>query len=163
MIVKFTNFNNGVHQIDFEKPAKDLNLPPEFQGDVKVKCKMDKSNHQIVLDCKLSCFANFRCDRCNDEFQNYIENEFRLVYIFSEQVIENDDLNLQYLSLDATKIDISEEVTEYCLLSVPLKILCKEDCKGLCTKCGLNLNLDSCICEEEKTNALWEKLNKLKK
>ncbi len=163
MIIKFTNFNNGLHQLEFEKRALDLNLPPEFKGDVKVKCKMDKSSHQIVLDCELSCFANFKCDRCNDEFPLNINSEFRLVYIFSEKIIENEELNLQYLSPDATKIDFSVEVMEYCLLSVPLKILCKEDCKGLCVKCGLNLNIDTCICEEEKANTVWEKLNKLKK
>ena len=75
---------------------------------------------------------------------------------------EGENLNLIYLSLDETKIDITEEVKEYCMLAIPLKLLCKEDCKGLCSSCGINLNLETCNCKKESYNPIWDKLNKLK-
>lgn len=164
MIIKFTNYNDGVHQFEFDESASNLKLPEEFSDNVKVSCKMDKSVHQIVLDCNLKTSAKLRCDRCNEDFKKIIENDFRLVYMFSSEENSEDEseVNLQYLSPETTKIDISEEVTEYCLLAVPLKLLCKEDCKGLCVSCGINLNLDNCICKEEITNPVWEKLNQLK-
>jgi len=164
MIIKFTDYNEGVHHLDFDESASNLKLPEEFSDNVKVSCKMDKSVHQIVLDCELTTSAKLRCDRCNEDFVKEIQNDFRLVYLFSSTEFNNDEseINLQYLSPETTKIDISEEVNEYCLLAVPLKLLCKEDCKGLCVSCGINLNLDNCTCKKEVTNPIWEKLNKLK-
>jgi len=162
MVIKFTNYANGIHNLTVEKSAESLKLPPEFEGNVKVDCKMDKSVHQIVLDCKLSALANLKCDRCTEEVKNNIGTEFRLVYIFSNVPIENDDINLQYLTPEESKIDITEEVVEYCYLSIPLKILCNEDCKGLCVSCGINLNMESCNCDNTFTNSTWEKLSNLK-
>ncbi len=164
MIIKFTNYNDGVHQFVFDESASNLKLPEEFSDNVKVNCTMDKSAHQIILDCNLKTSAKLRCDRCNEEFSKDIENDFRLVYIFSSTNTGEDksDVNLQYLSPETTKIDISEEVSEYCLLAVPLKLLCKEDCKGLCVSCGINLNLHNCNCNNEIANPVWEKLKQLK-
>ena len=58
----------------------------------------------------------------------------------NEQPAETESINVNYLSRDADNIDISNDVREFALLSVPMKKLCSEDCKGLCFKCGKDLN-----------------------
>ena len=163
MIIKFTNYLDGIHEFRFDSTAKELGLPEEFNKGVQVDVVMDKSIHQIVLDCKLNTSALLNCDRCTEPFDLNIFTEFRLVYLFkSRGDDEGENLNLIYLSPDDTKINITEEVKEYCMLSIPLKLLCKDDCKGLCTICGINLNIETCDCKREKSNPIWEKLNKLK-
>ncbi len=162
MIIKYTNFSDGIHDLVFEEPAGKLNLYSSFFGNLILKCRMDKSAHQIVLNCDVSVNAKMMCDRCDSEYNTELKNHFMLSYIFSKERIQSDNLNLKFLSPDQDKIDLTEDVSEYILLSVPMKKLCKEDCKGLCSKCGTNLNEEQCNCTDEIENDIWEPLKKLK-
>lgn len=162
MIIKYTNFSDGIHTFKMTKSAQKLGLEDLFFGDVEVDIKMDKSIHQIVLDCDLLVHAKIECDRCTEEVEKDYNIHFLLSYLFSKKPEQTDDLNLKILSLDQDKIDISKDVFEYAELSLPLKKLCKEDCKGLCLKCGKNLNYGSCDCTIEKNNDVWAPLQQLK-
>lgn len=59
-------------------------------------------------------------------------------------------------------IDVDDEARQTLLLNIPLHPVCSHNCKGLCAKCGVNLNESKCNCRhEEKTDARWEKLKEL--
>jgi uncharacterized protein len=75
---------------------------------------------------------------------------------------ENEKIDVVYLHPETDKINIGEDVRDYALLALPMKKLCSEDCKGLCPKCGKNLNDGSCNCKDEKIDSRWEPLQKLK-
>lgn len=64
---------------------------------------------------------------------------------------------------DQDFIDISNDVREYAMLAIPMKNLCKEDCKGLCPRCGKDLNTEQCSCETEKVDPRWLALKELLK
>jgi len=64
--------------------------------------------------------------------------------------------------IDTDKIDLDEYIRDYAVLAVPMKNLCSEDCKGLCPKCGKNLNEGTCNCSEENIDPRWESIQKLK-
>ena len=51
----------------------------------------------------------------------------------------------QYV-FEASSIDLTDAIRDALTLELPLRVLCKEDCKGLCPKCGVNLNTGSCSC-----------------
>ncbi len=163
MMIRFVSYPDGVHYIELNKPSKDLGLDKEVTGDVVLKCKMDKSFHQIYLDCKIEANAKMVCDRCNDEFNGLLTNSFKITYLFEKVEEVSDDLNIKYISHEIDRINLSKEVTEYCELSLPMKKLCSEDCKGLCPKCGVNLNEKQCECKVEINDSIWEPLKKLKK
>lgn len=163
MVIKFTNYPDGVHNFTMNKSAIDLGLPDFFIGDINVECKLDKSMHQLVLDCDVVAEANLICDRCTSEFSRYLEGNFQLTYLFSTDTNRKDDLNLLFLAKDEDKIDISSEVLDYAVLMVPVKKLCNEDCKGLCPMCGINHNEENCDCTFEINDSVWEPLKKLKK
>ncbi|MEW6508113.1 MAG: DUF177 domain-containing protein [Bacteroidota bacterium] len=162
MIIKYTNFSNGIHQIIFDEPVEKVGLEELFFGNVYVDCKMDKSNHQIVLNCDAVVKSKMICDRCNSECITELNSNFQMSYIFSKGPKVSEDYNVKYLSADQDKIDISKDVCEYTELSIPMKKLCREDCKGLCPVCGINLNTDKCDCRIVKSNDIWEPLKKLK-
>jgi len=63
---------------------------------------------------------------------------------------------------DADNIDVTNDVREFALLSVPMKNLCKDDCKGLCSKCGTDLNISKCTCSKEEIDPRWKPLMELK-
>lgn len=162
MIIKYTNFADGIHDLDFEEPVKKLGLDESFTGNISVKCKMDKSIHQIVLGCDLSVINKTLCDRCNSEFERELKNSFQISYLFSKTPVESEDFNLRYLGPDDEKIDISQDVFEYIELAIPMKTVCREDCKGLCPKCGTNLNDKQCNCDTSRPLDIWDDLKKLK-
>ena len=62
---------------------------------------------------------------------------------------------------EAEGIDLKEAVREQILLNMPNKVLCKDDCLGLCPDCGINLNKESCDCGENKINPKFAALSKL--
>ncbi|MFA7228969.1 MAG: hypothetical protein WC061_08035, partial [Melioribacteraceae bacterium] len=64
MIIKYTNFSDGIHSFHISEPVKNLGLDELFNGNIEIDCKMDKAPHQIVLDCDLSVHSRLICDRC---------------------------------------------------------------------------------------------------
>jgi uncharacterized protein len=162
MIIKYTNFSDGVHQFKLTETAKKMGLEKSFFGDVELDCKMDKSLHQIILNCDLTVHTIFECDRCGEEIERDFINHFQLSYMFSKIPEESDNFNFKIISPDHDKIDLKDDVYEYAELSIPLKKLCSDDCKGLCPKCGINLNKDDCFCTEEIENSIWAPLQQLK-
>lgn len=162
MIIKYTNFSDGIHYINFEEPAEKLGLDSIYYGMASIECRMDKSAHQIVLDCDIKLQSKMICDRCNEEYESIITPHFQMGYIFSRDSNIEESLNLRYLSPEEDRIDISKDVIEYSELAVPMKRLCSDDCKGLCSMCGINLNVKKCKCKKEIKSDIWEPLQKLK-
>lgn len=162
MIIKHTNYSNGVHEIEFNEPCSEIDLEEPFFGNVDVKCRMDKSSYQIVLDIDAKAQVVFECDRCTKEYESTIEGKFQLVCLYREEDVSEEDINIKYLPPEQDKIDISEDLMEYLILNIPMKKICREKCKGLCPKCGADLNEKTCNCDKNSTNPVWEPLLKLK-
>lgn len=162
MIIKFTNYADGVHNLNFEESADKLGLSEEFVGNVTADVKMDKSVHQIVLNIELTVTAKLECDRCTKEFTKDFTRDFSLVYLFEHNEKKEDDTEVHFLDPDEDKINIAPDVKDYAYLTLPMKKLCDDECKGLCSHCGKDLNEGDCNCGEETINPVWEPLLKLK-
>jgi uncharacterized protein len=163
MVIKLSHYEDGVHHLDFKKSVNELGLNEPFIGNVEVSCKMDKSHNQIYLSCDVTSTAVLICDRCATDLEATLSKHFESVYLFksSEEKKEDED-GMYYISHETQKIDITADVLEFCGLSMPLKILCDDDCKGLCTSCGADLNESNCDCSDDQTIDVWEPLKKLK-
>ncbi|MDA3838802.1 MAG: DUF177 domain-containing protein [Candidatus Delongbacteria bacterium] len=100
------------------------------------------------------------CDRCGNEFKPTIYIEIDYVFHLGNEKRGNSD-NLEIIRPNENDgyLIFDQYYIETFYLSLPLKKLCFYNCKGLCPKCGINLNTDSCTCDEEKTiDPRWEKL-----
>ena len=164
MKIKFTNYKDGLHQFDFQTDVKALGIEDHFYGNILLNCEMDKSATQIVVNCKLLLKAKFVCDRCMAEINKDVEKDFKVIFFIthSRSDDEVDENGIYYLSPDDDKIDLTNDTIENLLLTIPMKILCSESCKGLCYVCGVNKNTNECNCEVETNNPVWDKLLKLK-
>jgi uncharacterized protein len=85
-----------------------------------------------------------RCDRCLTEVPTELEISFERV-ITSPDVETDDEESRQYM--EGFQLDLDALVQNEILVNWPVKILCKEDCKGICPKCGQNLNMGDCGCD----------------
>lgn len=162
MIIKISNLSDGKHNFTYDEPVKKIGLEEPFFDNFLLNLDLQKSNSQIVLDSELVLKAKFNCDKCSELFETEIKTKNQVVYLFGTEPEETDSVNVKYLSYDAEKIDISQDLLDFALLSVPMRKLCKEDCKGLCYKCGVNLNVNICECKNEEVDARWLPLMELK-
>lgn len=163
MKIKISNLSPGIHELSYDGEVKEIGLGEPFGGFYLLNIKIDKASHQVVLYADIELTAHFCCDRCAAEFDSKIKTGYEMVYIFESPPDYYDDTTVQYIPLETDKIDISKEIYDYTYLSIPMRILCKEDCKGLCLKCGTDLNENSCSCENEEVDPRWLPLMKLKK
>lgn len=93
------------------------------------------------------------CDRCLEPFEFEIEPRFE-VYLLpagtistaSEEELAREQLDENYYR--DPRISLADLMSEQIILNVPLKLLCRENCLGLCPTCGTNLNLNPCHCEQ---------------
>ncbi len=162
MIIKISNLSDGVHNYVFEEPVEGLELGESFSGNIKVNVELSKVLNQIIVEAELTFSAKFNCDRCTAEFDSVLTNNYKMVYLFGIPEEETGSVNITYLPFDADKIDITEDVRDYALLAVPMKKLCRDDCKGLCFKCGKDLNEGECGCEKTEIDPRWLPLKELK-
>jgi uncharacterized protein len=106
------------------------------------------------------------CDRCLKLIELPIDSRFKLEYVTQEdyqaqQAIELTEDDLDLTVFDGEVIDVDALVTEEILLAVPDHILCKDDCKGICPRCGADRNSVDCGCETAEVDPRWAGLKEL--
>ena len=103
------------------------------------------------------------CDRCLRPVEIPVERDFDLTYrpaasIAREEEIEipRDELEVAFYS--GGGIMLADVVTEQVILAVPMKVVCRPECRGLCPVCGANRNYESCQCPEPRGDSPFASL-----
>jgi uncharacterized protein len=119
----------------------------------------------------LDAAVQIDCARCLGRYDVPLGQELDLFYLpraaaqpeAEEEEVELSDRDVVVGYYDADRLDLGEAVREQILLGLPLKPLCREDCQGLCPRCGKDRNLGPCGCapEEEPGDARLEPLRRL--
>ena len=112
----------------------------------------------IELSGTVSCKLGYVCDRCCETYE--ADFECSLDELFKKEDTRNDDNNPDAVILAGTVVDIDEIVFNNIIVNLPLKHLCKEDCKGLCANCGQNLNNGECECDTRPVDPRFDALDK---
>ncbi len=89
-----------------------------------------------------------KCDRCAKEVTRHFSVPVRHTLVTDC----SDEASSGYTVIGDMKLDVDEVVREDVLLSVPGRYLCREDCKGLCSRCGKDLNEGACSCKKDETD-----------
>ena len=93
-----------------------------------------------TLEAGMKCI----CDRCGENFDSVKETQL------DATIVEEDTgVNPELFVLEGDGINLTEIVETLFILDMETKFLCKEDCKGLCSTCGKNLNLGPCGCRKQ--------------
>ena len=130
----------------------------------------ERAGGEIRIDGSLKTTLELSCSRCLEPAKQDINKPFDLYFrqrdemIFDEDAeIELDEKDTQTAFFTGTQLPIGEILQEQVLLALPMKALCRVDCKGLCPTCGINLNSGTCGCPEEKFSPTLDTLLELKK
>ena len=137
--------------------------PFEFEGEeiraiekVCVEGVAISENDVIVINASIKTKLKLNCSRCLDTFIYPIDIDI-------EERFTN-DIDLQQdgtMFVEGDSLDITE-IIENCIIStLPIKRLCKDDCKGLCPECGVNKNIENCSCLDYDVDIRLAKLREL--
>lgn len=125
------------------------------QGDVSLV----RTNRGILVKAILHTGVEVSCNRCLNLFRAPLKLEIEEEYF---PVINIDSGNPQSLpdepgcfTINGQHVlDLTEAVRQYALLAIPMKLLCREDCAGLCPTCGRNLNEGPCCCSSQERQGI---------
>jgi len=160
--IRISQPSTGLHEYHLTSYPSDIGLESNFKKMVDIKVALDKTPRQIFLKAHIHSSGVFTCDRCVDEFEQHIENSYTMFYVYHDlDPGKYDAHEVQVISPDTAYIDLTEDIRQTIMLAVPLKLLCREECKGLCPRCGTNLNHEMCSCQVETENSHWQDLKDL--
>ena len=165
-----------VQPLDFEEE-----FPPDvidLGGEARQRTPLKTSGHaevveehhgknQIIKDIRLrgrlSAGLELQCARCLEPVRQDVKREFELLYRplgtdagRDELSVTDAEAEIGYYQGDGLLLE--DVLREQVLLALPLKVTCREDCKGLCPHCGKNLNQEQCSCSTEVEDPRWAAL-----
>lgn len=147
---------NIEYLLSIEEGIDDITFPDSFSVKGFIKDMAGYISLTLEADVKYSTL----CARCLVPVNERKKIVFNKTVVTEQTELQNDD-NDDYIVSEDGYIDIDEALTEQILLELPLKHLCKEDCKGLCPKCGKDLNTGSCNCDTSDPDPRFDVLRKL--
>ena len=135
---------------------------------VALAFEIHKDHDRFRLAGQVRTELELPCSRCLEPFRLPIDTPFDLRYLPAsamsqdeESVVAEDDLETSYYRDD--QIDLNQLLREQFYLALPMKPLCRTDCRGLCTQCGTNLNTGTCDCAPAWTDPRLAPLDALKR
>ena len=137
----------GVLPFEFDLDLSDYdfygNCP--FAEPIHVSGQVKNHAGLLVMSGKAVTTLHVICDRCGKRFTRPMEVDFEHQLADHLEDEENDD----YILLNATVLDAGDAVTDDMVYGMDSSNLCKEDCKGRCFRCGVDLNEGECTCKPE--------------
>ena len=170
MRIELENLEGGkgdfahVYQPDDLNPIDErvqLKEPAAVTGKVRVAA------NEVFVNGHVDTRVQVECDRCLQPVELPVNTDFALDYISgaayeSSPAAELTEAEMSLSVFDGEAIDIDEIVKEQVLLAVPSRMLCREDCKGICPECGIDRNTGECSCVTNETDPRWAALKNLK-
>ncbi|HEX16499.1 MAG TPA: DUF177 domain-containing protein [Deltaproteobacteria bacterium] len=157
----------GMEELSLKGPKGSLEEEMRLASPVRGKLFLKKRKKGLSVKGSFRCSVFIYCARCLKEFEMPISEEFEGLYLTLKEApredeveLSPDDMEIGFLREEA--VEVEEILKERIWLSIPMKPLCKEDCKGLCPTCGKDLNEGECDCPKEAIDPRFAVLKDLK-
>jgi uncharacterized protein len=145
-------------------------LPPDdpfelsLDRPINVDLEINKYTDHIRVTGSIEGLVQVACHRCLTLFGRSLKETVDIFLIPEERVPEEEETELEpdemdYDFFDGEVIEIDQLVAEQIFLSLPLKVLCSDTCRGLCPGCGVNLNEEECKCKRMAKESPFAKLD----
>jgi len=143
----------------------------DFVGPIRARLRAMRVGDMVEVEGEIRTSVRLTCGRCLAEFVSPLETAFTLTFTrerpAADEPGELDTLEIRadeagLIYFQGEEIDLTEGIQEQVILSLPLRPLCSEACKGLCTRCGADLNAGACTCLKEPAEGPFSVLRQLK-
>jgi DUF177 domain-containing protein len=172
--LRLENITAEVKDISFTEPEADINRilrqgpirEYRVERPIEAKVSFYRAGTDVFIEGSLVARIEATCARCAEEFDASSERSFR--YVLAPKVLGDEadggltTEDLEYSLYSGDEIDLSPLIYEQLQLALPTRPLCREDCRGLCPRCGANLNRGDCGCRAESFDPRLARLRELK-
>ncbi len=131
----------------------EIDFPP-FEKDI-VSCKgkfsgsVDDKNEEFTVSFNADVKLKVLCSRCAEEMEYFVKQSFSTPLCGKKPEKDTEEFEC----FKKAKVNLSELVREFLILSLPTQFLCRKSCAGLCTSCGANLNYGVCECDNKELDS----------
>ncbi len=137
-----------------------------FSSPLKAILKVEKHGSEIIVKGDLTTELNLQCSRCLKDFYSILSIHVDVVYHPVEELKGGDNYEIKSEELDmdfysGEEMELIDLLKEQVMLNISMKPLCSDLCKGICIKCGTDLNLGECGCSKTNTDSRLGVLKKL--
>jgi uncharacterized protein len=137
-----------------------------IQDAAKGEIFIHRVDGEVHLNGRVAALIVIKCDRCLEEYSQEIDTSFFYVLVPVQSVEGKKEIalaeeDMEVSLYDGAKIHIGEIFREQILLQIPMRHVCREDCKGICSGCGADLNREECRCRTETLDNPFSILKKL--
>ena len=151
-VLDLARLSQGASRICLEGDAAAVGLGDSWSGRVVGDLSIQRNGDRITIRGRIQATLAVECARCLKRLELPVDAPFDQFSERSgtgsrrdEEALERDD----YMTFhDGRRLDLSEQVRETLLLEVPITPWCRDDCKGLCPRCGVDLNEQPCACPD---------------
>ena len=174
-----------IHELERHPVDFDENFPPgaiELGADLRQSSPLHttgraqlieehRGKHSLIQDIRLNgelaTSIELACARCLEPVVRDVKRNFDLLYRplgadagREENAVSGTESEISYYEGEGLLLE--DVLREQVLLAVPLKAICRQDCKGLCSQCGANLNAAQCSCAEPVEDPRWMALKEIR-
>ncbi len=114
-----------------------------------------------LVEGSMEADGRLSCGRCLEAFPWNVSDRFSVELRHPPETgnddVELDEADLEVIFILEDRLDVEKLAVEQVMLNLPIRVLCRPECAGLCARCGANLNNDQCRCEPE-VDSRWEAL-----
>lgn len=149
LIIETGRLGDKPERICGREPAASLEIDPgdlvRSEGPLSYDLTVQRVSDELVVRGALEISFGCRCARCGDDF---IKNIFIAHFCRNFALTSKNEI-----------INLTPDVREDILLSLPMIAVCSDTCRGLCGVCGVNLNREKCKCKRQEKKNVWKALD----
>lgn len=169
MIIELDRLEGGSQKFDVLARAEDVELEREdveIKGDISLRGEAVKHAADTEIKGIIAFAADVDCTRCLKPVPSSFLFDFDVDYVSPEHFSEERDKELLNNEMatdiaESGRVDLNDLIREQILLNLPEQTLCKEECKGICERCGTDRNTEDCNCGDEEIDPRWAALKNL--
>ena len=143
----------GINAVLKEKVDSETIISP-----ISARLKISKVENEVMVKGEVVADVKLQCSRCLTDFSHKLDIPVEVVYHPLDELkgeerheIMGEELDMDFYS--GEEMDLIELMKEQIILNIPMKPLCSDICRGICLKCGKNLNSGDCSCTENETDS----------
>ncbi len=142
----------GIGELQFRHDDASLEKP------VAVDFLLTHKGLDLHAEGTVRTAVRYQCSRCLKEFSRALDASFDLFYLPQPDWKKDEEIELKYEEMevgyyDGIRLDVDLMVLEQIELSMPMKFVCREACRGLCPSCGMDRNEGPCSCKEDSADS----------
>lgn len=161
--------DEGRNFLDFAVTAEEIGLADpyfQFPSAVEIDLVVNRSLHTLSVKASVRFALAGECCRCLGRTETSVQADLDLLIQRKDATPEElealaEDEDVVIVDPGKRELDLTGRIRDVAALELPMRVYCRDDCRGLCPQCGQNLNDEDCQCVELKVDPRWESLAKL--